>query len=369
MATTFSSSLKFNKQGVNDNILTWGLVLNTNFDLIEDSLVGFSSITLIDGNNSLTQNTGAVDQSRMMTTYLTGALTTSATVIRPDVEGFGVVANFTTGNKQVTLRNNSGTGFVVPPSSAVIFYSDGASTRAASPFTSEDGTLILPSTLSTSNGIFNVITVNSVSASVGSFYNLRVASNCSLNSVYTFGGINGGGAVNASTYVNSPLGLFQHVTVNGIVSANSLYLSGGAAVAATITTPNLTAVRVVSSTSIYSFGEINTATYVAAGTGYYDRGSKVPRTAAWGIVTDTGVVLGSNNANIAAVSKTGTGNYRVTFTSALPDNTYAVFATPRDVSMLNLYVASASTVNLLLVGRNGSGTPIDGAFSFEVKVV
>ncbi len=366
MASTYTTALKFVKQGVNDNILTWGLVLNTNFDLIEDSLVGFTSVALTDGVNTLTQNSGSTDQTRMRTLYLTGALTTVASVVRPDVEGFGVVANFTTGGKQVTFKNNSGTGFVVPSSAAAVYYTDGVSTRIASPFAGEDGYALLPTTVSSQNGVFGVLTCNSVSASVGSFYNLRVASNCSLNSVYTFGGVNCGTAVNASTYVNSPLGQFQHVTVNGTVSAASLYLSGGAAVAATITTPNLTAVRVVASTSVYSYGQITTLAEVNASAGFFEGTRKLQKTGAWGAVDAAASVLGSYN--VATVSNTATGTYRVTFSSALPDTNYAVLATPRSIEMLGLYATAVGTGQMTLVGRNGAGTPINGDFSFEVKI-
>lgn len=224
MSSTYTSAYRFDKQGTGDNDGTWGVILNTQVDLIEDSIAGVVSITLVDGDNVLSVNNGVSDESRHKVIALSGALTTVASVIIPDGEGVHIVRNMTTGGKAVTFKTSSGSGFVVPSSTAVYLYATGTTVIPGSTPVFADGTLaattfptLSTTTLNASSATFtsvssSVITTGILNGTTGSFSTLNTA----VASVSALSVTN----LNVKTTVSASIGKINSLTTNTISTTN-----------------------------------------------------------------------------------------------------------------------------------------------------
>ena len=109
MADDFTH-LGFFEQEVGAKTNTWGTDNNTNFELLEDAIVGSADITL-SGSASLTQNNGSADTSRVFRLNLTG---TGGTLTVPGTGGVtGGSANQDTFFKLYYVENGcSGTATI-----------------------------------------------------------------------------------------------------------------------------------------------------------------------------------------------------------------------------------------------------------------
>lgn len=173
MVSTFTSSNRFTKQGKGDNKDTWGLVLNSDFDLIDQSLDGVVSLDTSAGSATLSTANGASDQARNRLLKLIGAPTSAPTFTIPDQSKIYLVDGLCTTSVGVTIKNVSGTGVVIPSNQRSIVYCDGASTRS---FYTSAASGLLPSN--------NLSDLTNVSAALG---NLGVTSvgTSSLTSILT----------------------------------------------------------------------------------------------------------------------------------------------------------------------------------------
>lgn len=118
MASTFTTLLRLEKQGIGENDDTWGSKLNTLADLIEHAIAGRVVITLSSSNVTLTTNNGASDQARYMALAFDGTLSANVNIIVPDKSKVYVVTNNCTGAFTVTVKTNAGTGIVIPQGGA-----------------------------------------------------------------------------------------------------------------------------------------------------------------------------------------------------------------------------------------------------------
>jgi hypothetical protein len=66
---------------------------------------------------------------------------------------------------------------------------------------------------------------------------------------------------------------------------------------------------------------------------------------AWVNFNGTGTVAISGSGNVSSITDNGTGDYSVNFTTAMPDNTYAVCATAKNGSSFNGLLASNELPN------------------------
>ena len=93
MVSTATSRLRLNKQGVGDNVNTWGTTLNGQvFDLTDEAIAGVETIALT-GNHTLTSTNYVSDQARNMGLRFTGSLTSGATITIPAVEKLYFIIN------------------------------------------------------------------------------------------------------------------------------------------------------------------------------------------------------------------------------------------------------------------------------------
>jgi microcystin-dependent protein len=125
MPSTFTSALRFTKQGIGENASTWGGLANTDRDLIEQSVAG----TLIEnttgsGDITLTATNGALDESRNMVLNFTGTPSAARNVIIPGVSKIYVVKADHTA-ETLTLKTSGGTGVDFTQGESAIVYCDG----------------------------------------------------------------------------------------------------------------------------------------------------------------------------------------------------------------------------------------------------
>lgn len=113
MASTYSTRLDLTLQGIGENDDTWGSILNTVIQLVDDSIAGMVSISLASGSVVLTTTDGATNQARMAILELTGTITGNVTVTVPDVSKIYAVINKTSGAFTVTVKTAAGSGVTI----------------------------------------------------------------------------------------------------------------------------------------------------------------------------------------------------------------------------------------------------------------
>ncbi len=112
MASTYTTDLRLNKQGIGDNNNTWGAILNTQLDLLDDSISGMVTVNVTTGVDvTLSTANGTTDEARKMILKLSGTPIADISVITPAINKIYIVnANGLAGNFTVTIKPTAGTG-------------------------------------------------------------------------------------------------------------------------------------------------------------------------------------------------------------------------------------------------------------------
>jgi hypothetical protein len=142
MPSTYSSNLRLELIGTGEQAGTWGTTTNTNLGtLIEQAIAGYSTVTILDTNYTLTNLNGAADEARSMALNITSSVTLTATrnVICPNVSKLYVVRNATTGGQSIILKTSAGTGITVANGTTAIVLCNG--TDVIDPFSSKQTAL------------------------------------------------------------------------------------------------------------------------------------------------------------------------------------------------------------------------------------
>jgi hypothetical protein len=112
MASTYTSDLRLNKQGIGDNNNTWGTIVNTQLDLLDDAISGMVTVNITTASNvTLSTANGTSDDARKMILKLSGTPTANINVIVPAVSKLYIIegSNFN-GNFTVTIKPTAGNG-------------------------------------------------------------------------------------------------------------------------------------------------------------------------------------------------------------------------------------------------------------------
>jgi hypothetical protein len=131
MASTFSQTLRLELIGDGDQSGIWGQTTNTNLGtLLEQSITGVVSITMVDANYTLTNFNGVSDEARNAVLVVGGTNAAVRDIIAPLVEKLYVVRNSTAGGFAVNIRAASGSSVSVPSGATVWVYCDGTNFNA-----------------------------------------------------------------------------------------------------------------------------------------------------------------------------------------------------------------------------------------------
>jgi hypothetical protein len=114
MPSTFDPLLRLELQATGENATTWGVKTNNNLDLIAAAIAGVTNLTVLAGNTSLTTANAATDQARSAVLVLQGTPTGDANLIVPASPKTYAVLRNTGGSFNITIRQPSGTGTVLP---------------------------------------------------------------------------------------------------------------------------------------------------------------------------------------------------------------------------------------------------------------
>ena len=124
MASTYTDQLRLTKQGQGENDATWGIILNTVIDLIEESVSGLVSIDLSSASATLSTNNGSSDESRHAMVKAFGTITADREIIVPAKTKSYIVWNNTSGSFTVTVKTSGGSGEVVPQGESRVVFCD-----------------------------------------------------------------------------------------------------------------------------------------------------------------------------------------------------------------------------------------------------
>ena len=147
MASSYSTSLKFQEIGSGEQSGVWGATTNTNLTLIEEAIAGVRNITMSNADYTLTNLNGVSDEARNMVLMVTGTNSAIRKVIAPLVQKFYVIFNNTTGGYAITIGGATGSIITIPYQNTAQVYCDGtnfysAQTGSAGDFT-VNGNLIV----------------------------------------------------------------------------------------------------------------------------------------------------------------------------------------------------------------------------------
>jgi len=128
MASSYSTDLKIELMVTGENSGTWGDKTNTNWNVIQQSVVGVQSISIAGAaaTTALVMSNAALSNARNMTLIFTGLMTGNQIVTIPDgISKYYLLYNNTTGSFTVTFKTVSGTGITLTQSKYCLAYSDG----------------------------------------------------------------------------------------------------------------------------------------------------------------------------------------------------------------------------------------------------
>lgn len=127
MPSQYTDSSRFTKQGIGENDNTWGIIANTQYDLIDDAVNGVLTLNVTTGSNiTLTANNGTQDEARNKILKLTGTPTANIQIIVPAVHKEYIVdAQFTGANTVTITPTGGGAGISFTAGQRGIVYCDG----------------------------------------------------------------------------------------------------------------------------------------------------------------------------------------------------------------------------------------------------
>ena len=134
MASTYVNDLRLNEMATGDESGNWGVVTNTNLELIGEALgYGTEAITTNANTHTTTIADGAADPGRAMYLEYTGTLDSACTItIAPNtVSRMHFIENGTSGSQNIIISQGSGANITIPPGDTKAVYLDGAGSGAA----------------------------------------------------------------------------------------------------------------------------------------------------------------------------------------------------------------------------------------------
>jgi hypothetical protein len=127
MPSSYSTDLKLELMVTGEASNTWGDKTNSNWNLIQQAVAGYQSISLTSTTTTLAMSNATISNARNMVLEFTGTLSGNSTVNLPDgIEKFYVVKDAVThSGYTLTFKTTSGSGFTTENGKAYLAYSDG----------------------------------------------------------------------------------------------------------------------------------------------------------------------------------------------------------------------------------------------------
>jgi len=134
MPSSYSTDLKLELMVTGEASNTWGDKTNSNWNLIQQAVAGYQSLTLTSTTTTLAMTNASISNARNMVLELAGTLSGNSTVNLPDgIEKFYVVKDSVTHSGfTLTFKTTSGTGFTTENGKVYLAYSDGTNMNGVS---------------------------------------------------------------------------------------------------------------------------------------------------------------------------------------------------------------------------------------------
>ena len=163
MASSYSSDLKLELMVTGEDSGTWGDKTNQNWQLIQQAVTGYQSISLTSTTTTLAMTNATISNARNMVLEFTGTLTGNSTVQLPaGIEKLYFVKDSTThGSYTLTFKVASGTGFDLTSGKIYGAYSDGTNMTSID-LNSLGGTMTLDQVLTYGSTTTQSLTVGSL---------------------------------------------------------------------------------------------------------------------------------------------------------------------------------------------------------------
>ena len=130
MASTYSTGSRLELMATGENSGTWGDKANTVFQLIEDVVDGYVSVTMLDSTDALTTVNGAADEARNKVINIVGTLSANREMNVGAVEKVYIVVNNTTGGFSITFGVSGNTLVTIANGDKALIYVDGTNAYA-----------------------------------------------------------------------------------------------------------------------------------------------------------------------------------------------------------------------------------------------
>lgn len=374
--------------------LNWDTTLNANFDIIDAAMGGVTTIDVTSvGTGAVTLTT---TQYQKLIIAFTGALTANVTYQVPaSVGGQWIVSNAATGAYTVTFKVASGTGVVITASSRTTVYSDGINIYQSSTPTATAGSdkQVIYNSSGSYAGSAN-LTFDGAAVSVGGSTATTNASCASTTATVTFSngqtipvgsvvtitgvtptGYNGSWVTTGTATLNQvqftvPSSLGSQ-TVAGTLSYGNLNLGGNliggiASQALAAAGTNNSAVMTPLSTAQAITGQVGVANAAPVKTALNASGSApIYGCRAW-VSFDAGPpVVVRSSGNVASVVRNSSGNFTVTFTTAMANANYTSCITPCTINsgtavyQISAISQLAGSVTFSIRNQNGNQADLD----------
>lgn len=124
MPATYTPSLSLTLPAVGDT--NWGTTVNNGItSLVDDSVAGTATITMVASDYTLSTTQGVANEARKMFITATGTPGAARNIIVPAVSKLYFVYNNTTGGFAQTVKTAAGTGVSVPNGARMVLYCNG----------------------------------------------------------------------------------------------------------------------------------------------------------------------------------------------------------------------------------------------------
>lgn len=128
MASSYSTSLKLELIGSGDQSGTWGTTTNTNLGtLLEQAIVGQTTVTMANADYTLTDYNGASDEARNAVIIISGSQNASYSVICPAVQKLYIITNNLSSSATAYFKPVGGSNIAISNGSTIYAYCTGSS--------------------------------------------------------------------------------------------------------------------------------------------------------------------------------------------------------------------------------------------------